>query len=239
MRLAYFSDVHSSIHALRSVLEDVEDQEPDLVLCGGDLVGYGAHPNEVIEELRGRGLPTIMGNYDEGVGFDRDDCGCAYRTEQERRWGALSLSWSREMVTVRNKAWLRSLPRSIEKDWEGRHVVMVHGSPRRINEYLYEDRREATLRRLLDMVRADVLICGHTHVPYDRGIDGRSVINGGSVGKPKHGNPMACYVVIDVGADTVQSTFRFVEYDVEAAARAVEESGLPDHYAHLIRTGQR
>ena len=239
MKLAYLSDVHSNIHALRSVLEDLDEQDVDEVFCGGDLVGYGAYPNETIETLRDLAIPTIMGNYDQGVGFDQDDCGCAYRNDQERNWGKISVSWTRAEVSLDNKAWLRSLLPSAERNHAGHHVVIVHGSPRRINEYLYEDRREATVRRVLDLVDADVLICGHTHIPYHRRIDGRSIINAGSVGKPKHGNPASCYVVVELTPDSVESCFRYVEYDVGAAARAIEATSLPSHYADLLRTGLR
>ena len=90
MRIAIFSDIHGNIHALNAVLHDIDRQALDRVYCLGDLVGYGAYPNEVIETIQGRGIPTIMGNYDDGVGFDRDECGCAYTDPEMKRLGDIS-----------------------------------------------------------------------------------------------------------------------------------------------------
>ena len=87
LRIAVFSDIHGNRHALEAVLKDIDAQEPDRIYCLGDLVGYGAFPNDVIEAIRSRGIPTIMGNYDDGMGFDKDECGCAYTTPESRRLG--------------------------------------------------------------------------------------------------------------------------------------------------------
>jgi len=93
MRIAVLSDIHANLHALEAVWADLERQRPEAVYCLGDLVGYGAFPNEVVAFLRERGVPTVMGNYDQGVGFDMDDCGCIYRDPEEDRLGKLSLLW--------------------------------------------------------------------------------------------------------------------------------------------------
>ncbi len=92
MKIVIFSDIHGNLHALQAVLADIDRQQPDEIYCLGDLVGYGAHPNEVIDLIRTRQIPTIMGNYDDGVGFDKDDCGCAYTDDEMRRLGDLSLA---------------------------------------------------------------------------------------------------------------------------------------------------
>jgi diadenosine tetraphosphatase ApaH/serine/threonine PP2A family protein phosphatase len=114
----------------------------------------------------------------------------------------------------------------------------VHGSPRKINEYLFADRSDATLERLLDMADADVLVCGHTHIPYHRILpSGRHVVNAGSVGKPKDGNPQACYVILETVGNDLGVTFKRVLYDVERAARAIEASDMPNEYAEMLRTG--
>ena len=85
MRVAIFSDIHGNLPALEAVLADVARRRPDAMYCLGDLVGYGPFPNEVIERIRSEQIPTITGNYDDGVGHDRDECGCAYREPDERR----------------------------------------------------------------------------------------------------------------------------------------------------------
>jgi len=235
MRLAAFSDIHGNKHALEAVLRHIESQVPDRIVCLGDLVGYGAFPNEVIEIVRDAGIPTVAGNYDDGVASDRDDCGCAYTRPEDAARGQLSLRWTQRVVTPENKAWLRSLPRELRFDAPAKHVLCVHGSPRRINEYLYQDRPEQSLLRMLAPIQADVLLCGHTHLAYHRRVGAVDLINSGSAGKPKDGDPRAVYALIEVGGE-VTAAFPRVTYDVDAAARAIETTDLPDEYAAALRT---
>jgi putative phosphoesterase len=233
MRIALFSDIHGNLQALESVLADIGAQEPDAVYCLGDLVGYGANPNEVTERLRREGYPTVMGNYDDGVGFDRDECGCAYREEAERERGQRSLEWTKARVTPENKKFLRSLAHEIRFEVEGRRILLVHGSPRKINEYLFEDRPLSSFQRLAATSNADAIVFGHTHKPYVKDVDGVTFVNIGSVGKPKDGDWRACYALLDEG----KATFRRVEYDVKAAAAAIRATELPHEFAADIESG--
>lgn len=237
MRIAIFSDVHGNVHALSAVLADIDTQRVDRVLCLGDLVGYGAFPNEVIQLIRERDIATIMGNYDDGVGYDRSDCGCAYTTPDDRERGHQSLAWTRQIVTPENKSFLRRLPLKLDMQLFGRKLAFVHGSPRRINEYLTEDRPAASLERALDAAGADIVVCGHTHVPYHRTLGNRHVVNVGSAGKPKHGDPRACYAVIEINGGFFVD-FRYVDYDHETAAAAVRAIGLPVEFAEALRAGR-
>ena len=235
MRLAIFSDIHSNILALNKVLEDIESQGYDGVYCLGDLVGYGPRPNETIETLRDSGIQTVMGNYDEGVGFEKGDCGCAYETKEDELDGQRSIAWTTSQVTPQNKEYLRSLYDKIEFAANEYKILLVHGSPRRINEYLYEDRSVRSLTHMLESVEADVLVCGHTHKPYHRVVNGTHIINAGSVGKPKDGNPRACYAVIELG-ETVKVDFRRVEYPISPVAEEIIRVGLPRRFAEALQT---
>jgi putative phosphoesterase len=236
MRVAVISDIHGNIHALQALWADVRAQAPEAVICLGDLVGYGAFPNEVIDFVRERDAHVLMGNYDDGVGYDRDDCGCVYKDPADDARGRLSLLWTRERVTPERKAYLRGLPFDRREAYAGRRVRFVHGSPRKINEYLYEDRPESVFRNVAKAADAEVLFFGHTHRPYRKQVERTLFVNTGSVGKPKDGDPRAGYVLADFGA-RLDIQFRRVVYDVAAAARAVRESGLPVHFATLLETG--
>jgi len=258
MKLALFSDIHGNLYALRAVLADIRARGVDMVFCGGDLVGYGSFPNEVISLIRENHIPTIMGNYDRGIGHDLDDCGCAYRDELSKALGKRSIAWTREKVTPENKAYLRNLPERISLKIGDYRILMVHGSPRKINEYLYADRPAASLLRMFEAEKVDIIICGHTHLPYvlklkaGAGIvagtapqkSGESqtksgsvytLVNSGSAGKPKDGDPRAGYVLMEFQDGGVDLEIIRVEYDVEAMARAVEQSGLPVEYAEMLR----
>jgi diadenosine tetraphosphatase ApaH/serine/threonine PP2A family protein phosphatase len=206
--------------------------------CLGDLVGYGTFPNEVIEAIRAWKVPTLMGNYDQGVGNNSDDCGCAYTNPVAEALGKRSIAWTNEHTSEDNKAFLRQLLKQIPLQLGELQVMLVHGSPRRINEYLFEDRPASSLERLLDMVEADVLVCGHTHLPYHRILpSGRHVVNAGSVGKPKDGDPRAGYVVLKADGAHFEVNFIRVTYDIERTAQAIEASTMPHEYAQMLRTG--
>jgi len=234
MRCASFSDIHGNLPALLAVLEDIEGQGVDLTVCAGDLVGYGPYPNEVVEELRKRGILTIQGNYDDGVGYDRDGCGCAYRTEIEKQTGHVSLEWTKREVTGENKRYLRTLPNHVLWDQEDSRILLVHGSLRRINEYLYEDRPVESVERMLEPLNLDALIFGHTHLPYHRVVSGVNMVNDGSVGRPKDGDTRAGYAVIETGKK-FSVEFRRVSYPVEEVAEAMIEKGLPEWLADYLR----
>ncbi|UYQ95785.1 metallophosphatase family protein [Chitinophaga horti] len=235
MKIALFSDIHANLPALEAFFQNLEKQQPDAVYCLGDLVGYNIWPNEVINEIRKRGIATITGNYDFGIGRSSDDCGCAYKSDEEKANGAVSIRVTNELVGDEERRYLRSLPQHIRLEFEQYHVLLVHGSPRKVNEYLFEDREEASMLRI--MGDADILCFGHTHKPYHRLLPGdKHAINIGSVGKPKDGDPRGGYVMLHLDADVRAEFIRFA-YDVEQAARAVEESELPDAYAESLRRG--
>ena len=239
-KITIFGDIHGNLPALEAVFADMDKRGLENLYCLGDLVGYGTFPNEVIQMVRERNIPTIMGNYDQGVGQDSDDCGCAYKTDAARKMGEQSIAWSNRNTTSDNKAYLRTLKDCIPLQLGKLKILLVHGSPRKINEYLYEDRPEASLERIMDGIDADVLVCGHTHLPYHKILPGgRQIVNAGSVGKPKDDNPDACYVVLSVEDQQLQVEFIRVPYDVERAATAVEAAdGMPDAFAQMLREGR-
>ena len=237
-QVTIFGDIHGNLPALEAVLADIDAHDLAPLYCLGDLVGYGTFPNEVIDMIRERNIPTLMGNYDQGVGNSRDDCGCAYTSKVAEELGKRSIAWSNQNTTDENKLYLRQLIDQIPLELGGLRIRLVHGSPRKINEYLFENRPDASLERLLDMAQADVLVCGHTHIPYHRILpSGRQVVNAGSVGKPKDGNPEACYVVLEANNRDLAVTFRRVPYDIERVAQAIEASDMPNEYAEMLRTG--
>lgn len=256
MKIALFSDIHANLPALEAFFKDVETRNTDAIYCLGDLVGYNIWPNEVIEEIRKRGIPTITGNYDFGIGRSSDDCGCAYKTDEEKEMGKVSIAYTNEVVKDEQRAYLRTLPSHIRLEFQLNNdkfnILLVHGSPRKVNEYLFEDRDEKSLMRIMEQADADVLCFGHTHKPYHRilnsGVDRndrfRHAINIGSVGKPKDQDPRGGYVLLTINErssilnkDSINVEFVRFEYDVERAAKAVEDSPLPNAYADMLRNG--
>ncbi len=254
MKIALFSDIHANLPALEACLKSMEQHQPDAIYCLGDLVGYNCWPNEVVNEIRKRGIPTIAGNYDQGIGLMSDECGCAYKTEPEKDLGKMSISYTNSVINQDERRYLRTLPAHIKVEFQLNNdklnLLLVHGSPRKINEYLFEDREEKSLLRILEQANADILCFGHTHKPYHRILQSdtsgtnhyRHAINIGSVGKPKDGNPFGCYVLLTIDAessienkDAIKVEFIRFKYDIERAAKAIEESPLPNEFADMLR----
>ena len=243
MRIALFSDIHANLHASEAMLQDMDSQKPDAVYCLGDLVGYHIYPNEIIDEIKRRGIATLKGNHDEKVES------IATTAENLNKPGK---NYAYHLIREENRDYLKTLPAHIRLEYKlsnsKLNLVFAHGSTRRIDEYVLIDTNENYVLELLDEADADMLFVGHSHKPYHRILEigegkFKHVVNLGSVGKPKDGDPRGCYVVLNVNEKSsslnkgsIQVEFRRVEYDVEASAKAIEESLLPDEFAERLRS---
>jgi predicted phosphodiesterase len=148
-RVAIVTDLHANLPALEAMLTRTDELEAKAVYCGGDLVGYGPHPNDVCQLIEERAIATIYGNYDYAVARDLDDCGCFYPTPNDREIGQRSVAWTLEHSDERSKRFMRDLPFDLRFELAGKRLRLVHGSPRKVNEYLLEDRvRRRPLRQL-------------------------------------------------------------------------------------------
>lgn len=244
MRIAVISDIHSNVYALNEVLIDIEKRNVDMVVCTGDLVGYATRPNEVIETLRKNKVFTIMGNYDEAIGNFKIICGCDYPDPKDAEKASLSMHFTSQETTDENKAYLRNLPKEAIISFNNKTIRFVHGSTRLINEYLKENSKEAD--EVMSELGEDILVCGHTHIPYVKNYGKKLLVNAGSVGKPKTGSTNANYIIIDIkNADEINKVDSIVDveiievsYDFEKAAKEIEENKiLPNDFARLIREG--
>lgn len=244
MKIILFSDIHANIPALEAVLADIDVRKPDAIYCLGDLVGYNIWPNEVIAAIRDRGISTIAGNHDLKV------AGLTAVDDLEHS----GKNYAYHIIEAKHREYLLSLPAHIRVEFSFDNqiinLLLVHGSPRSVDEYLFEDMPEADLLAMMQAADADILCFGHTHKPYHRIIKTvengnnklRHAINLGSVGKPKDGDNRACYVMLNID-QTANSTDAFivdvefirVEYDVEKVAKTVESSPLPDEFADMLR----
>ena len=194
---AVFSDVHGNLPGLQAILADIARRGVARTLSLGDLVGYGPSPNEVSMLVRDSGVPSLMGNYDQGIGFETGDCGCVYKTDEQRAEGAASLAWTQAAVSDEVKAYLRTLEDHFLLETPGGEILAVHGSPRRINEYLFEDRPASAMERMAREYPFPAILFGHTHVPYARKVGETTFVNVGSGGRPKDGDWRVCYAIVD------------------------------------------
>jgi putative phosphoesterase len=236
-RVAVITDIHGNLPALEACLSHIEALGIERIFCGGDLVGYGPHPNQVCAAIEDRGIPTIYGNYDYAIARDLIDCGCAYVTQHDRDLGQQSVDWTLTHTDRRSKDFMRDLPFDLHLDVGPNSVHLVHGSPRKVNEYLFEDKPASLYERLAKAEEASTLVFGHTHKPWVREHGGVLFVNCGSVGKPKDGDPRGAFAVLSPIAGGVDVRIERAAYDADAVARGVAEAGLPVEFAEKLVLG--
>jgi len=239
LRLALFGGVYSNHLALDATLADAARFGADATWCLGDVGGFGPHPDRSLERLRAAGVPALRGNYDASIGEALDDCGCGYADPLDQQYAQRSYDYTLARTSGAHRAWLRALPEHARFTAGDRRVLLTHGSPRRVNEFLWDSAcSDAFLEWLCDAYEADVLACTHTGLHWHRALpSGRHVINVGAIGRPANdGRTDVWYGALELGAD-VTVTFRPVSYDHESLAREMEEEALPAEFVETIRTG--
>ncbi len=232
--MAVITDIHGNLAALQAALSRIEELEIEQIYCGGDLVGYGPHPNEVCELIADREIPSIYGNYDYAIARDEEDCGCAYITPHDRELGKLSVDWTLANTTRDSKEFMLSLPFDLHFPVGSTDVHLVHGSPRKVNEYLFEDKPARLYERLAAAESDPVLVFGHTHKPWVHEYGGVLFVNCGSVGKPKDGDPRGAFALLTATADGVEVAIERVAYDADRVASEVRVVGLPAEFADKL-----
>lgn len=238
MRIAVLSDIHANLHALEAVNLDLQDANVDAVYCLGDLVGYGAFPNEVVELIRTNRFPTVMGSFDEAAGFQLHEPGCRVNTVEDRIRLEENFLWTKSVLTEANRSFLQTLPLQIRFKVGGKRILLVHGSPRGMDEYLTPDLPGATFAQISRLAGSDILCVGSAHQFFHRRSGGTCILNPGSVGLPD-GEPTARYAVLDL-TWRLQIDFRSAAYDVQLAAQALQDHGLPvpAEIQHVFAAGQ-
>ncbi len=246
MRYLLLSDVHANRPALDAVLRNAATHDDIAGMYHlGDLVGYAPWPNEVIEMIRAAGIPGVSGNYDTTVATGYKHCGCRSENAAQEELAHQSFTWTLEHTSEDSKRWLAALPFRLDVRPFGGHqagptIRLLHGNNTLNTVYLTEDRTDEFLGTMAERMGAragDIIAFGHTHKPWHRVVNEIHFINTGSVGRPKDGDPRAGYVLLTVNVSGVAVEFVRVEYDVEAAARAILESALPNEFADFLRNG--
>jgi putative phosphoesterase len=228
---AVITDPHANVPALEATLARIAELEIATIYCGGDLVGYGPHPNEVCALVEQRGIPTLYGNYDYAIARDLEDCGCAYRNAREREIGQMSVDWTLEHTGESAKRFMHDLPFDLRFELGGTRIRIVHGSPRKVNEYLFEDRPASSFERIAALADCDVLLFGHTHKPWMRAHGDVLFVNCGSVGKPKDGDPRASFAVLSSRDGELRVEIERIAYDTAPVAEEMRAVGLPSELA--------
>jgi putative phosphoesterase len=218
-RLAMISDVHANLPALEAVLADIEQRSVEQIFCAGDLVGQGPHPNQVVSLIRKAGIPTILGNQEIEVRA------LAKRARPDPKRHML---WTCAVLKSKNREYLLGLPADRELEVEGVGILIVHGSPHGTFDTMHPSLTAETIRAWFPAGtrRPDVLVGGHTHVPFVRTVDGMLVVNAGTVGRPFDGDPRASWALLELEEGRARARIRRVGYPVEETVRAMKRIGM-------------
>lgn len=238
-RLGFLGGIYSNYLALSAALEVLERRGVDEIHALGDFGAFGPHPDRTVEILRARGLPAIAGNYETNLSSGGADCGCGYADPRDNEFAQISYDYTREHTAAEHVAWMATLPLERRLEIDGRTILLVHGSPRRQNEFLWESTSpDGFLEAMLAEYRADVLVCTHTGLHWTRRLpSGRLVVNCGALGRPANDGATHVWCArLSVG-EHVEAELVPVVYDHERLAREMREERLPDEFVQTIRTG--
>lgn len=225
MILAVISDIHGNLEALKRVLEKIES---DMILCCGDIVGYYTWPNECIEKIKQLKAISVTGNHDLACVTGNTGGFNPYAEE--------SIKWTRKVIKEKNIEFLRALKRKIRIKIDDTNIMIAHGSPRNpINEYIYPETDNSTLKSFIKSENVDILIMGHTHIPFAKKIENKLVFNPGSVGQPRDGDNKASFALLDV--DNKEATIYRVEYDIDEVVTALGDERLPSFLGRRLYKG--
>ncbi len=223
MRIAVIGDIHGNIYALKSVINDIETRNVDTIISTGDLVGYMPFPNEVIDLIRNHKILSVKGNHDKKVAELETLSEEVFTSiEPDILQKSASSVYINKILSKDNLMYLSNLPDQLTLSISGLQVMFVHGSPRSVAEYMYED--SDVLEEIKEEVDTDVIVSGHTHLPYHNKKDDVHFLNAGSVGKPKHGNSKAMYLIMKIENGHVVSEFVEVKYETDKMIQAIRNN---------------
>jgi pyruvate-formate lyase-activating enzyme/predicted phosphodiesterase len=240
-RIAVCGGAYANPHAVRAWVADAGARGAERLFCLGDLGGFGAECDEIWPLLTDGGVECVAGNYDVAIGRGDADCGCGYSDERDNHFAQLMYDYTRAHTGAGFAAWMRDLPLERRERIGGVDVLMVHGSPLAINDFLWESLDDDELRLRLDAVeggRPDVLLCTHTGIPWQRRVDGTLIVNVGTVGRPANdGRRETWYALLDLEGKETGAELVALAYDWRAHAAAMRDAGLPEPFVETVESG--
>jgi hypothetical protein len=240
-KIAVFGGVYNNHLSLAATLADARARGATELYCLGDMGGFGPHPDRVFPLLRGADdLFVMQGNYDHSIGNRLEDCACGYTDPRDNHFAQISYDYTLANTSDDNKDWLRELPTHYRRSWGGRRVLCAHGSPRKVNEFLWESTSpDIFLAWLMDAYQADLLLVTHTGIPWTRTLpDGRQIVNVGAIGRPaNNGRTSVDYVMVHIQPGELRIEPIQLPYDHHTLAQEMRDEQLPEEFVATILTG--
>jgi hypothetical protein len=239
-RIAVFGGIYSNHCALEALLEDAAERGAEALYCLGDLGGFGPNPEKVHTLLVEAGALVIQGNYEMSLAAAREDCNCGYTDPRDNHFAALSYGYTNANVSDAFRAWMGELPPRRRVRVGDHELLLVHGSPRRVNEFLFDSTTPAAfLETLLDQERCDALLCTHTGLHWQRTLpSGRQALNVGVIGRPANdGQTNVWYALLEAREGDLHAELVPLDYDHHSLAEEMRNEGLPTEFVETILTG--
>lgn len=240
-RVALFGGAYNNWKATEAVLADARRRGCERSWFLGDAGGFGPHPDRTVEVLRqAPDLGLVQGNYDDSVGNGKEDCACGYTDPRDNHFAQLSYDYTLANTAGEHRVWLAELPTEDRIQLGEARLLLCHGSPRLVNEFLWESTTPAGfIRHLCATHEADLICCTHTGLHWQRRLeDGRGVINVGAVGRPANdGRENVWYAIVEWVDGRVRCEFVPVEYDVTTVVAEMRAEGLPEEFVATLTTG--
>lgn len=240
-RIACLGGLYSNYLALQAALTDCHQRQVDAIYCLGDMGAFGPHPDRVFPLLHDHDVQCVQGNYDHSIGNALNDCQCGYTDPRDNYFARISYDYTLANTSVANRRILRELPSEIRFKLGPYRVLLCHGSPRRMNEFLWESTTSTHfLRELARQRRTDVIVATHTGIKWHRELaDGRHFVNVGVLGRPENdGCKNVWYALLDVQDDgPLNVSFIPVEYEYRRLASEMVSEGLPEEFVQAALTG--
>ena len=239
-RIAVFGGVYNNALALSALLEEVASRGAEAVYCLGDLGGFGPHPNRIWPLLEQGDVRTIQGNYELSLAAGHEDCNCGYTDPRDNHFAEISYRYTAEKTSEEFKSWMGALPSRRRVRVGGKELLLVHGSPRRVNEFLFASTSPVPfLETLLEGESADAFLCTHTGLPWHRRLpSGRDAINVGVIGRPANdGSTAARYCWLEDQGDELAIELVHLTYDFGRLAEEMRHEHLPPEFVETILSG--
>lgn len=238
-KILVFGGVYNNHLALRETLEQARSKRVEAAFCLGDLGGFGPHPDKLLPILQDHGVNVLQGNYDDSIGNDKADCQCGYTDPRDNHFAQISYDYTLKNTSTEFKRYQRSLSREIRFKLGRYNVLCAHGSPRQINEFLWQTATPVHfLEKLCDDYRADIILVTHTGIKWHRALpSGRHVVNVGVIGRPENDGKQNVWSTVLEANHDLGVEFVPIHYDHEALATEMMQEQLPAEFAETIRTG--
>lgn len=244
-RVALLGGIYNNYLALSAAIADARRRGVDAIYCLGDLGAFGPHPDRVFPLLHEHGIPCVRGNYDDSIGNELADCQCGYTDPRDNHFAQVSYDYTLSNTSLQHREWLRTLPGEIRFQLGPFRVLLCHGSPRKMNEFLWESTSSTQfLSHLAQEHQADIVCTTHTGIKWKRELPGGKLfVNVGVLGRPENdGTPQVWYTLLTLGASPaatqpVQVEFIPVHYDHERLAAEMRDEKLPPEFIATVLTG--